>query len=196
MRRVLLSLLVALSLLPCVAASLLWGHGVATFDANTFNDLASWSSSPRRHFALMTGRSQLLLTQNVEEPTTRPPLGATSAEEAAWASQFGRNTNRRLLGFGVARRVHVSRTKDGRMYYSGWERWVTAPHWAVVLATGAPPVLWLVRRRVRGRRRDPRLCPTCGYDLRATPGRCPECGWKRPLDNPSSESITRAEPGK
>jgi hypothetical protein len=50
------------------------------------------------------------------------------------------------------------------------------PHWAVVALSAVLPIVWSVRRVRRRRRSEGPLCRTCGYDLRATPDRCPECG--------------------
>jgi hypothetical protein len=53
---------------------------------------------------------------------------------------------------------------------------MTLPLWFVVVLFGTPPVLWVRARRRRRRASAAGLCPGCGYDLRATPGKCPECG--------------------
>jgi hypothetical protein len=55
----------------------------------------------------------------------------------------------------------------------------TVPSWMLVLALAARPAI--VARRVLSKhgRRGAGVCQSCGYDLRATPGRCPECGTGR-----------------
>ena len=62
---------------------------------------------------------------------------------------------------------------------NGRIRGAFAPVWAVALATAVLPAWWVPReRRLRKAERRQRsgLCPRCGYDLRASPDRCPECG--------------------
>jgi hypothetical protein len=69
---------------------------------------------------------------------------------------------------------------DNRIYSPMRRR--TTPYWFLSLLTGVLPAAFLIcvlrRRRtawtMRGR------CLSCGYDLRASPERCPECGSAHP----------------
>ena len=57
---------------------------------------------------------------------------------------------------------------------------LTIPHWVPFVIFGFLPAVWLSSISARRKRAQARLekhcCVDCGYDLRATPGRCPECG--------------------
>ena len=60
-----------------------------------------------------------------------------------------------------------------------WYRPTPLLLFCVAAAAAALPVRWCVvhsREYKLRSRRATGLCPRCGYDLRATPERCPECG--------------------
>ena len=71
-------------------------------------------------------------------------------------------------------------------WFPRWDRSVTClwglPYWKLFLLLAAGPLLWACHRLLP-RRRPAGLCPRCGYDLRATPGRCPECGTSAATEN-------------
>ena len=53
---------------------------------------------------------------------------------------------------------------------------ICVPHWFLALLFAVLPAVRL-RAIIRARRPNRAgLCQHCGYDLRATPERCPECG--------------------
>jgi hypothetical protein len=54
------------------------------------------------------------------------------------------------------------------------------PHWFVACAFCVLPVRVILRKLNRSKRCSLNCCPTCGYDLRATPDCCPECGATQP----------------
>lgn len=81
--------------------------------------------------------------------------------------------HRQCIGFEVGRGDVI----DGEMRYS--TMLVGLPLWFIGAMFAICPLLWLrraQRQRQASRRLTRHLCVTCGYDLRATPGRCPECG--------------------
>jgi hypothetical protein len=57
-----------------------------------------------------------------------------------------------------------------------FETTLTVPYWATCILLAVLPAKRLRRRLIRLAAIRRGRCPICGYDLRASPDRCPECG--------------------
>jgi hypothetical protein len=68
---------------------------------------------------------------------------------------------------------------ESRDDWAYWTQIFACPYWFILLLTAIMPAARLIgwrRRRARRLRMAFGLCQRCGYDCRATPERCPECG--------------------
>jgi hypothetical protein len=193
MKRRVLNLLTAGSLLLCVATAVLWVRSYWRYDSVAVVDNTVERDGDHgvlwRSYAASSDRGKLRLTVEDHEIRIRSDEPWPPPRPGWELRRFAGNLAPRLdlthgRGWmGISSGSNFGMGSGG----SSHERYLTVPHAAVAFAAAvlATP---LVKRRARrmGRRRVASNCLSCGYDLRATPGRCPECGATVQLGNVSA----------
>ena len=175
MARRLLTLLTVLSLLLCVAVCVLWVRSYFVGDTvrhSRIQLVGGWNVG-ELIIQTSSGRGGVEFhTDRVVHDPEYYRLWRTRDEGWEYARQSPRAVAYgsvlsiwNYAGFGHA---------SARRSTHAVAHWVRAPYWFPALALALAPGrrLW---RRLR-RRPAAGCCPACGYDLRATPDRCPECG--------------------
>ena len=205
MKRRLFTVVSALSLLLFVVVCVLW---VAALVASVFQGVGrdvgrwgqpyvAWRDGERRGYAVLMTRGGVSLEAR-SLPWAVP----------GWPARSVYNPSPRYAVESVDRMLfHMARIRErgwlgfekgywaatvGNGVLSGPVRgdYLSVPVWFLLLASGVLPASWGVGAARRRRRARGGLCRRCGYDLRATPARCPECG-AVPGDDQALAAATR-----
>ena len=175
MRRRLVNLFSVVSLLLCLALAGLWLRQFQHFDF-----LHHYRAAPDDRCGTLTiveSAGSWLAVDIIQYSTIDPPTSRNFRAMGRWYTQSP-------LG-GASRHNPVPGARGGELIGFEfqtvatnayvWHR-VVIPLWFLIVSTAVAPIL-RARSAIRRRRRVKlNLCRTCGYDLRATPERCPECG--------------------
>jgi hypothetical protein len=176
MRERLFNVLCASFVAVCIAAIALW---VAS---NYISLRAIYSWQPSTQFALSKGvagvpsnsvcafsfRTALYFQFESLGDTPRLGFQLSSFKPMNPLYSFEGKTPASRLGFGIGKSQYLRVPPPGTTKY--W--WVSIPYWLIIATTGLLAIrcFKVRRRKLNG------CCAVCGYDLRATPDRCPECG--------------------
>jgi hypothetical protein len=192
LRRRLLNLLTGLSLLLCVAVVAQWVRSYFASDRIEWRPLTERPEGFRwGHFRFSTTTGVLYVAAFRHE-LVRSRM--RESEYDVYLTEMRSNARQRR-GWVVRKAAAFEPTSPGLLSRLGFGGSILndsrpearsigfvaiAPCWFLLLLFAALPSLRLLTqvRSWRSRRRG--LCPSCGYDLRATPGRCPECGQAAP----------------
>lgn len=178
MRRWAFSTFAGLSLVLGLATVGVWAATARTFNPLSGPRLTVWNSAKGWYrIGLLKQGLSLERYRRLPQPTTTRPSGDQVGAYDAWNRQYARRSEQRRLGFGSGL-MPAARpgSTPAHMAVTGTIYWWCFPYWPLVLGSTILPGLWLRRSMRQRRRRHLGLCPLCGYDLRASPQRCPECG--------------------
>jgi hypothetical protein len=167
----------ATSLLLCIAVCVLWKRSYRMSEQVNWRNDGGWrvvrtASGNVEVTLLLTDWSaypQLFHAPLYERDVPHPPVNYLRLMGGNW-DDVNSDWEWRSFAWHQKRNARL-----GSLHAEGF-----VPFWSVAAVTGLLPLAWVatrLRSRVRRRRlTDQGFCPACGYDLRATPDRCPECG--------------------
>jgi hypothetical protein len=185
-RRRLLNLLTALSLLLCMAVAVLWMRSYRAVDSLDYtwgrNEYGSGTFPGGLHFSC----SFYPVVQSYMRDgwSFRSHVYGPGRLEYANVTWLPEQYDWKHWGFAADYREDspddttpgaiVPRTPGRPLLSKTWS--LSVPCWFLVLPAAFLPMVGVTRAARSRARRTAHHCPSCGYDLRATPHRCPECG--------------------
>jgi hypothetical protein len=188
---ILFSIAVILSLLICVTGVVFWVRGYFVTDRffwqayEDIGDRSYWRQDMIASGRGGVGMNRIVQSSNINEfygPKARQNPGFIAFYAFPFHSTLPSEYPSFKVGvgdepfWGGFKRGMFSHPDPGhdRPGVYGWQ--VVVPYWALCSLTATLPAIWSWRWYRRRRRGVAGCCQQCGYDLRATPDRCPECG--------------------
>jgi hypothetical protein len=179
MKRRLFNLAATVSLVLCVATAALWVRSYIV------SDTLKWQSRPDASSAVnswsVTSDRGGVVARRMRENLAESRVGFSWTRREPWGYlRYFHGPLRFILRGQLFGFAYFKNARADSFLYTSSSSAVFVPYWPLFVLTGLGPLLWLrARVRLRARRRR-RQCLSCGYDLRASPDRCPECGTSRP----------------